>query len=120
VRANHEYVATHSAEVRYDRLSVGILRWAWIVAAVVLIGAALMIGMRPVNGIFDSESFTCGSAFFGTGDDQGYGGTGQYDACLRERDHLRWIAGGSLVGGVALLGAVATSARARSRKSGNV
>jgi hypothetical protein len=109
-------VATHSAEVRYDRLSVGILRWAWIVAAVVLICAALMIGSRPVSGIFDSEGFTCGSPFFATSDHQGYGGTEPYDACLRQRDHLRWIAGVSLVAGVALLSAVTASAHARTRK----
>jgi hypothetical protein len=112
-------VATHSAEVRYDRLSVGILRWAWIVAAVVLICAALMIGSRPVSGIFDSESFTCGSPFLATSDDQGYGGTEPYDACLRQREHLRWIAAGSLAAGVTLLGVVATSARARSTKPQN-
>jgi hypothetical protein len=80
-------------------------------ASVVMIAAALLMGLWPVAGTYDSESFTCGSAFLGTSDDLGYGGTENYDACLRERSHLRWIALGNVTVGVVLLGAVGSSRR---------
>lgn len=81
------------------------LRMVSTIAAIVMIGAALTIGLWPVAGVYDSESFNCGSAFLGTSDDGGYAGTENYDACLRERGHLRWIGLGILSVGVVLLGA---------------
>lgn len=87
------------------------LRLVSAVASVVMIGAALLMGLWPVAGSYDSESFTCGSAFLGTSDDLGYGGTENYDACLRERSHLRWVALGNFTVGVVLLGAAGSARR---------
>ena len=83
------------------------------VVSLALLASGLLIGLVPVGGRFDSESFTCGSSFFGA-DETGYEGTEQYDACDRERGHLRWIALGNLAFGIVLLGAVSSAARTRS------
>ena len=94
-----------------DEPSITRLRLVSRLASVVMIAAALLMGLWPVTGTYDSESFTCGSALLGTADDQGYGGTENYDACLRERSHLRWIALGNLTVGLVLLGAAGSSRR---------
>lgn len=112
-------MATQPTARRRDFAS-GQLQIVAAIASLVLIFAAVVIGIRLVGGIYDSESFTCGSAFFGTTDDLGYGGTEQYAACLRERGHLGKIGLGSLVVGVALLGAVVASARTRKRRGAGV
>jgi hypothetical protein len=94
-------------------------RKPWVAVAVValaLLASGLLIGLVPVAGKFDSESFTCGSSFFAA-DETGYEGTEQYDACDRERSHLRWIALANLAFGIVLLGAVSSGARRRPRAS---
>lgn len=94
-------------------------RKPWVAVAVVslaLLASGLFIGLVPVGGKFDSESFTCGSSFFAA-DESGYEGTEQYDACERERSHLRWIALANLAFGIVLLSAVSSGARRRSRAS---
>ena len=97
--------------------SVGRLRLTTIVASVVLIGASLVIGLWPVTGIYDSESFSCGSAFLGILDDKSYEGTEGYSACIRERSHLRWIGAGLFLG--AVLGTAASASGRRSEDSVN-
>jgi hypothetical protein len=82
--------------------------------ATLLLLAGLFMGFFPVSGKFDSESFRCGSPFVVAADDGGYGGTEQYEACDRERRHLRLVALGSLLLGVGLLAGTASLARTRS------
>jgi hypothetical protein len=92
-------------------------RGTWVASAVVslaLLASGLLIGLVPVGGTFDSESFTCGSSFFADAG-TGYEGTEQYDACDRERSHLRWIALTNVALGIVLLGAVSSGARTRSQ-----
>jgi hypothetical protein len=92
-------------------------RKPWIAVTVVslaLLASGLLIGLMPVGGTFDSESFTCGSSFLAT-DGTGYEGTEQYAACDRERSHLRWIASANVALGAVLLGAVSAGARRRSQ-----
>ncbi|CAM3189696.1 hypothetical protein NODU109028_02535 [Nocardioides dubius] len=73
----------------------------------ILLVAGLFVGFTPVGGHWDNESFTCGSPFLEAGDDGGYGGSEQYDACLQERSHLRPVAwGGVGLGALSLLGSV--------------
>lgn len=94
----------------------GGLRLNSTVVSVVLLCSGLLVGFWPVGGAYDSESFSCGSAFLGTTDDGGYGGTEQYHACDRERTHLRWIALSDLALGVVLFGGVVWSARQHSEQ----
>lgn len=89
------------------------LRTASTVASLLLIFSALILGLWPVGGLEDGESFNCGSAFLGSLKDLGYEGSQGYDACLHERRHLRLAALADLVIGAGLL-VVVRSERRRS------
>jgi hypothetical protein len=85
-----------------------------IVATLLILGG-IFVGLVPVNGFYDSESFHCGSPITGANNEEGYGGTEQYRACNRERRHLGYYAAGGPLLGVVLLGSTALLARELSR-----
>jgi len=85
-----------------------LLRTSVVLAGLVLLGS-LALGLVPVGGHYDSESFRCGSAFVAVADDGGYGGTEQFRACDQERGHLRLVALSGLALGVGLLASSGTA-----------
>ena len=90
------------------------LRSASTVASLLLIFSALILGLWPIGGLEDSESFNCGSAFLGSLKDPGYEGSQGYDACLQERRHLRSAALADLAIGAGLLVVIRSESRSHS------
>lgn len=89
--------------------------------ASLLVLGGLALGMLQVSGTYDSEDFSCGSAFVPAGGDSGYEATTEYASCDHSRRILLIVSLGALglgfgVGGVAY-GMVA---RCRSQDRGQV
>jgi hypothetical protein len=74
--------------------SVRTLRVVLAVAASVAVLSALAFALTPASGTFDSESYTCGTAFHF--DAQGYEGAPGFTACDEERKSRRLPALGLL------------------------
>jgi hypothetical protein len=58
---------------------------ALLVVGSVLLVCGAIIGFAPVGGLYDSESFHCGSAFF-FDNSEGYQGTDGFAACRATAD----------------------------------
>jgi hypothetical protein len=67
--------------------SVRTFRVVLVVAAALAVLSALAFALTPASGTFDSESYTCGTAFHF--DSQGYEGAPGFAACDEERKSRR-------------------------------
>jgi hypothetical protein len=82
-------------------------RWhGWLIALAVLLAVAgLIVGLRPVPGISEGESFQCGSPFH-YDNSEGYNGSSGFGDCNRTRLVRLPIALGAIWLGVGIGGFV--------------
>lgn len=76
---------------------------ALVVVATLLVIAGLVLGLIPVGGAFDSESFHCGMPFAWSADNsEGYRGSAGFDECDSTRKWRSVAAVGMIAVGAGL------------------